>query len=82
MGIKQEIKSWDGKSSSNIDAIYNRHGSNDDFVQIIIQFSGEEPLQKGATWLLKRHFENNHRIEEDQITKIFELLPKLEFETY
>jgi len=44
--------------------------------------SGEEPLQKGATWLLKRHFENNHRIEEDQITKIFELLPKLEFETY
>lgn len=78
MGIEQAIKSWDGKSSSNINAIYDRHGSNDDFVRIIIQFSGEESLQKGATWLLKRHFENNHRIEEDQVTKIFELLPKLE----
>ena len=78
MNIEQEIKSWDGKSSSDIEVIYDRYGSNDDFVQHIIQYSGVVSTQKGATWLLKRYFESDQKIEASQAAQIFKLLLKLE----
>ena len=78
MSIEQEIKNWDGKSSSDIVAVYNRYGGSDDFVDKIVQSTGETALQKGSTWLLKRYVEGGQKIEEGQAARIFELLPNLE----
>jgi len=77
MSIEQEIINWDGKSSDEIDAIYCRHNDDNFFISQIIELAQQEPLQKGATWLLKRHFEGGRQIEESQIAKIFGLLPNL-----
>jgi len=77
MSIEQEIKSWDGKSSSYIGAIYDRYDNSDDFIQNIIQLSGVQELQNGATWLLKRYCEGGQKIEKNQVAKIFGLLSKL-----
>ena len=79
MSIDQEIISWDGKSSDDINAVYSRHKNDNFFLLQIIEFAQQEPLQKGATWLLKRHFEGGQNIEESQATKIFGLLPNLEY---
>lgn len=77
MSIEHEIISWDGKSSDDIDAIYCRHSDDSFFIPQIIELAQQERLQKGVTWLLKRHFEDGHKIERNQIAKLFGLLPNL-----
>ncbi len=77
MSIEQEIISWDGKSSTDIDAIYDRHSDENSFASEIINLSKQEGLQKGTTWLLKRHLENGQTITPSEIALVFKLLPKL-----
>ena len=78
MSLEQDIRNWDGKSSSDIDDVYHRYANEDGFVVTIIQLSKCEVLQKGATWLLKRYVENGQKeIETAELTKIFKQLLKL-----
>lgn len=76
--IEQAIISWDGKSSNDIDVIYNRYSNDDTFISEIINLSQQEALQKGATWLLKHCLEDGRKTEPDEIAAIFKLLSKLE----
>tara|TARA_R110002072_G_scaffold302556_2_gene486314 strand:+ start:2399 stop:2902 length:504 start_codon:yes stop_codon:yes gene_type:complete len=76
MGIEQEIENWDGKSSSDISAIYSRYGKKASFVPKLIELSRQEGLQKGATWLLKHHLENKHRLNANDVATIYKLTPK------
>ena len=78
MSFKQEIASWDGKSASDIGAIYSRHSDDDTFVLKLIEFSLQTDLQKGATWLLKRYLENNRKLTASEIAALFKRLPELE----
>lgn len=78
MNLEKEIISWDGKSSSDIDAIYTRHSDDDSFVSKIIELSRKVDLQKGTTWLLKHHLESGQKLETDKCAAIFKILPKLE----
>jgi len=78
MSIKQEIISWDGKSSRDITAIYNRHSNENSFSSKLIEFSQQAELQKGATWLIKHHLECGWKIQSKEIATIYKHLPKLE----
>ena len=78
MSFKQEIASWDGKSASDIGAIYSRYSDDDTFVPKLIEFSLQTDLQKGATWLLKRYLENNRKLTASEIAALFKRLPELE----
>lgn len=78
MSLEQEIVSWDGKSSSEIDAIYTRHCEEDSFASKMIELSQKLDLQKGTTWLLKRHLEDGQKLEAKKCAALFKLLPKLE----
>ena len=77
MSLELEIGSWDGKSSSDIDAIYTRHCEEDSFVSKMIELSHKVDLQKGSTWLLKRHLEEGQKLEANKCAVLFKLLPKL-----
>ena len=77
MSIEQEIISWDGKSSSDLGAIYSRYKDNNAFVPQIVELSKQEALQKGATWLLKHYLENGGVIDANQVSKMYKLLPNL-----
>lgn len=78
MSLEQEIASWNGKSSHDIDAIYNRHYEDDSFNSKMIGVSRKVSLQKEATWLIKRYLEDGHIIEARKYATLFKLLPKLE----
>jgi len=78
MSLEQEIVSWDGKSSSDIDAIYIRHCDDDSFSSNIIELSQKIYLQKGATWLIKRHLEEGQELDANKCAALFKLLPKQE----
>lgn len=78
MSIEQEIKNWDGKSSSDIGAIYSRYSNEDCFVPQLIELSGRKDVEKGATWLLKHHLEKKHKLDTGAVATIYKLAPKLE----
>jgi hypothetical protein len=77
MNIEQEIINWNGKSSSDIGAIYTRHCDDHLFASQLIQFSQRVDLQKGATWLLKHHLESGYKLESNECDVLFRLLPEL-----
>jgi len=78
MTFKSEIKQWNGKSADDILEIYNHHCEQKNFANQTIKFIEDNQLQKGATWLLKRHLENKSQLNQAQISKIFSQLNNLE----
>ena len=77
MELKQAIADWDGKAVAAIVAIYGRFSLTPTFIPQLIQFLAQEPLQMGASWLLKHHFENNRQLTQGEIADIYQLLPEL-----
>ena len=78
MNLEQEISGWDGKSSSDIAAIYIQYGGANYFVSEIIELSKRTDLQKGTTWLLKHHLENSGELKANECTSLLRLLPELQ----
>ncbi len=77
MNLQKEISKWDGKSVIDIAAIYDCYNHEESFSSEVIKLIKHEPSQKGATWLLKRYFENNKKIKNNQVKKIYSALPRL-----
>ena len=77
MTIEQEIRGWDGKSADAIRQVYNRHASSSSFLPDILDLIQQEPLQNGATWLLKRHVETTGCPENSAVAVIYDALPVL-----
>lgn len=75
MGIEQEILSWDGTSSDDLVAIYNRYKDDCIFVSQTVKLLKQDSTQQGALWLLKRYFENGGEIGCEQVAVIYKLLP-------
>jgi len=78
MSVKTEIEQWDGKSANDISVIYERYCHDSLFISEIIALVGSITLQKGATWLLKRYLENENKIADGEILKIYENLRVIE----
>ena len=78
MSVRTEIEQWDGKSANDISVIYERYCHDSLFISEIIALVGNITLQKGATWLLKRYLENENKIADGEISKIYENLRVIE----
>ena len=76
--LEDAIRSWDGRVSGDIDAIYMRHCNDESFVSNVVKCLQEVKLQKGATWLLKRYLERGQTMKPNHVAKIFAQLSKLE----
>ncbi len=57
MSLRSEIEAWDGKSAGEIGRVYERHAGSRGFAGRLVRLLDEPALQVGATWLLKRWFE-------------------------
>jgi hypothetical protein len=77
MSIESEIEGWDGKSSRDIEAIYNRYLESKSFLSITIQLLEIETLQSGASWLLKHYLEDGRAIDLKLASNILGKLNKL-----
>ncbi len=78
MTFKQDLVNWNGKSADDIAGIYARHCSEELFLPNLLELIEDKPLQKAATWLLKRHFEKGEHLNEAQIAKLYCQLQDLE----
>ena len=77
MGMKQVLTNWNGKSVDEIGEVYGRYASTHSFIAQLVQFMSQKPLQKGASWLLKHHFEEGQKLILIEIKQIYQLLPEL-----
>ena len=75
--LKGAIIKSDGKSASEIASIYNDYKNSKNFPAILIKLMHETPLQKGATWLLKKYIEDNSLRDKDLIQSIYKVCDTL-----
>ena len=72
--LSEEIASWDGKSAAALQAIYERHCAQEDFVATILAHIADVELQRAATWLLKKHVETGNSLTAAGGRAIFDAL--------
>lgn len=78
MSLETEIAEWDSKSKDAISGVYERYCDQPDFLAILVTLLDDEPLQTGATWLLKHHFdENGAALNNDLVAAIYAKTPLL-----
>lgn len=64
--LEAALVNWNGKSSSDIELIYNQFIKEEDFLEWVISFLSDEKLQVGASWLLKRLLEGTGTLSNQQ----------------
>ena len=77
MSIEQSIAAWDGKSTDDIQSVYDSHKSKPEFIGEILILNNEASYQKGATWLLKKWLESGNLITTDNVKNVFASLQSL-----
>ncbi len=77
MSLQTKIQQWDGKSSADIEAVYQQYAADSGFVSKLIRLGTQAALEKGATWLIKRHLEQKYKPTAQQTQNVLSLLPDL-----
>ena len=65
------------QSAEDIKNIYDLHSQHSQFFTEIIKHANAPSLQKGSTWLIKRHLERINDVEDEISQTILELIPSL-----
>lgn len=78
MDIAEKIERWDGKSADSIGQLYDQSCHEPGFTSSLIKIINKPSVQKGATWLLKKHLETGELLSESEVDNLYKALPKLE----
>lgn len=71
------VADWDGKSAESITKVYSQFHAAADFTTQLVAMLQHEPLQRGATWLLKRWLEAGGEISAEDIQTYYSTAPIL-----
>ena len=72
--LRKAIKAWDMKSSKDIRAVYEQFKEADNFQSDLTNALTDPSLQRGATWLLKHHLENQAVLKTSETRSIYQNL--------
>ena len=76
--LKVAISSWDAKDVHYIKQVYKDYLEQDDFSALLLKYSHDAELQRGSTWLLKKHLEEGNSLTSSETAELFSCLDKLE----
>ena len=74
----KELTQWDGKSNEVVTKIYEQYKSSQNFAQELIDLCSNAKTVKGATWLIKHHFESEGQFTQIQQNQFLKLLIQFE----
>jgi hypothetical protein len=74
MTMKAAIQEWDNKNAEDIEAVYMQFSGDNDFTENLIEFLPDKGLQRGTTWLIKRHFEQKGTLSEEKVSTLISSL--------
>ena len=75
--LADEIGAWDGKTAGFVNGVYAQFQVEPQFGGWLVTLLEKRPLQKGASWLLKKHLEQGNPLDEPLLSQLFTLLPRL-----
>ncbi len=75
MTLKTDIANWDAKDVSVIQSVYDQYSESESFADQLINMLMDEPVQRGATWLIKLFLENKNVMTEGQVALLLDALP-------
>ena len=79
MNLNSDIAQWDMKSAGDIQLIYENYANTPKFVDQIALLLAVPSMQRGASWLLKRHVaDNGNSLEKHQHLAIYQTVDLLE----
>lgn len=73
MNLANRIATWDGKSSADIEAVYQSECHASGFIDNLIQLAEDPKLSRGSTWLLKHHTDQKGTFESAQVTRLYSI---------
>lgn len=68
--IEAELLGWDRRHVGVLAGLYDRTRDTDGFSDAVVDLATNPHTQVGATWLLKRHHENGHRLAAEQTGRL------------
>lgn len=78
MTLRENIASWDTKSSAAILCVYAKHMDRPAFLDQVVELIADPETEVGASWMLKHHFdEDGDPLDDELVTRIYSRLPHL-----
>ena len=77
MSLSAEIREWDERLVDTLELIYEQYSTQKMFASDLIFMVSDLALQKGATWLLKKHLELGNKIDAINLGNLFKHLEDL-----
>jgi len=77
MHLLSAIMHWNGKSTDDIETIYNEFHADSDFVSTLLELLVDKKCQIASTWLLKHSLEKGQLLSVDNVADFHEKLSKL-----
>lgn len=68
--IEADLLAWDRRHVGLLVGLYDRTSDIDGFADAVVDLATNPHTQVGATWLLKRHHENGHRLAAEQTGRL------------
>jgi len=69
--LRNQLASWDGRSSDDIGAIYQAYCGDNDLSNQLVALLGEQQCERGASWMLKQHMKLVGAIEQKTINQLY-----------
>lgn len=68
--LAKSLKDWDGKATAPLEELFADYHEHPGFLVTLVDFCETEELQRGATWLLKHHFDQKGPPLTDGLTRL------------
>lgn len=79
MSLRDSVAVWDGKSAQLMEQLYLTHADDDDLPETMVRHLADTEVQRGMSWLLKRHLETARQsLPEALAQQILQELPTLQ----
>ena len=76
--LKQALLDCDPTSAADLSDVYKQFSGNKHFTHQLVTWLADKSLQRGASWLLKKHLEADTSIPLREVNRLYDVLPQLE----
>lgn len=76
--LAKELAAWDGKSKQDIENVYQRYSTADNFDSDVVSLLTRSGHQRGATWLLKHYLEKGGDLSAATVRQTFKAASALD----
>ncbi len=78
MSLKQDIADWDAKDVDYINNLYSNNFHEAEFLDNLIGFLDDVPLQRGASWMIKHYVDEGSTLADQHVNEIISKCQKFD----